>query len=161
VPAHVWVSANADTPEGLISCGSSSIEWVSSCEETVLPLTLSDDLKDISLQRPRFQEYRKQFAPFLNEITTSLSRDTSLLSRTNEVASKLRGRIDALSDENTQVIDSSELEMVNDLLAAYAEQASPELRMQLEKLQTDLQTPKIQREIGFIVARKPMMEVEQ
>jgi CSLREA domain-containing protein len=161
VPFHVWVSADADTSEGLVSCGSSSIEWVLFCEEVIAPFNISANLKELPVQHPRLQEYRKRFAPFLNEITASLSMDTSLLFRTNDVLSKLRGRIDALSEQTTQVIDSTELQMVNDLLVAYAEQASPQLRKELEKLQTDLQNPKIQREIGFIVARKPMMEVEQ
>lgn len=154
------LEVDASTPS--LTCGINSlIIWVPFCGEDEL---LSDFFgamtpiyQKLITQHPRLQKYRRHFA----QLSKVMIADPDLISRTNDVVQKFKDPIEALAEKRIPVIDPADWQMLQDLIDVYSQKASPEHRTQLQQFQNELRKPDFQREIGFIVAQKPTMEVQQ
>lgn len=115
-------------------------------------LTLLYRFRDEVLARtPRGKRYIEQFYQFSPEAVSLLSFDPALLVQTQRKLERYKPVIQALVDVGEVKVRRSDLEQIDELLQAFAINASPSFRAVLDRLRRDLRDPDVQREFGVHV----------
>lgn len=105
---------------------------------------LADGFHDVALASPHGQALADRFDRHTPELLGMLLADGGLRTQTQETVRALRPALLALAGEGPEVTVSPEMaEALQGLIAAYAAQAGPELRADLEALAADLAAAEI------------------
>jgi hypothetical protein len=130
VPFHLSVSGSAG-PNYEISCGFAGVDWVLYCPED-----------------------------FGAEQLLALLEDPELLQLTDDELIRWNEIIDSVADGKLAVVHPSDLQTLENFVSVYAAKASPGIRKQIQEFQSRFNDPEFQRNAGFLIATRPVVEPE-
>jgi len=117
-------------------------------------VALGQRFRDEVLSRtPRGQQYIRWFDQFSDEIVSTMVSNPGLLFETQQKLERYQSVIASMVDRGSAVVSQADLKDVDELLRAYAVQASPRLRRAIEQVRRDLRDPRVQAEFGIRLRR--------
>jgi len=108
---------------------------------------------EVLAQTSRGQEYTRLYNQFSDEVVGLLVSNPGLLFETQEKLERYQPVLASMVNRGGTVVSQADLKDVDDLLRAYAVQASPGLRRVIEQVRRDLRDPQVQAEFGIRVGR--------